>query len=228
MMKFLNEDNKSTVPDSDGFSAGDNNASSKIEPQEEGYLTPATKEKSIKRGTILLAVVFTAGLLSLLVMIKKTGPSPAAAQAATEDTRIEAAISKLTGIKTQFLNRMDQIVKKFHDFSSVEQVEVYELQKNPFVYERYLESLSEQAALEDDLESSSNKTALIQSKLLRRAEKMQLLSIMETSTGRCCMIDDLIVSPGDYVNGFQVVAIGSYSVELRAEGMKFVLRIPSE
>lgn len=226
MLKFLKEDAGAIDRKPNNSSAGDIDASGEGKSQEEGYLTITPKDKSIKRGTILLAVVFGVGLVSLLVMIRKTSPSAVTAEILSEEARIETAISKLTGIKTQFLNRMDQIVKKFHEFSNVKQVEVHELQKNPFTYEKHFKPLAGEAEFQDDLESSQS--AVIQSRLLRRVEKMQLLSIMETSNGRCCMIDDVVAHVGDYVNGFRVAAIRPASVELRAEGMQFVLRIPLE
>lgn len=197
-------------------------------PQEEGYLTVAARDKSIKQGTIVLAAVFAAGLLSVFVMVKKSGPSAATAQAVTEDAQIEAAIAKLTGVKSQFLDRMDEIAKKFYELSNVRQVQVYELKKNPFMHEQYFGPLGEEADIEGDGLDLLNKTAVLQSKLSRKLEKMQLLSIIETSTGRCCMIDDSVVYEGDIVNGFSVGAINQDCVELHCEGMKFVLCIPQE
>lgn len=238
MMKFLSQDSESDVRESADADAG----GSENESQEEGcYLTTAQKDKSVKRGTILVAAVFVAGLLFLLIMVKKTGPSPESAQAVTEDIQIETAISKLTGIKSEFLKRMDKIVKKFYELANVQQIEVYELQKNPFMYEKYFQSLAEETESQDDADSLSNMNAMIQNKLLKQLEEMQLLSIMERqgpkankgafgggSNSRRCMINDTIVRKGDYINGFQVAEIKADCVELRAEGMKFFLRISSD
>lgn len=238
MIRFLNQGSESDVRESADAGAG----GSENESQKEGcYLTTAQKGKSVKRGTILVAAVFVAGLLSLLIMVKKTGLSPESAQAVTEDIQIETAISKLTGIKSEFLRRMDKIVKKFYELANVQQIEVYELQKNPFRYEKYFQSLAGETESQDDADSLSNKNAVIQSKLLKQLEEMQLLSIMERqgpkadkgafgggSNGRYCMINDMIVRKGDYINEFQVAEIKADCVELRAEGMKFVLRISSD
>jgi preprotein translocase subunit SecG len=228
MMKFLDEEPELAAAKAEGPQGDDSGARREGQSDQQGYLTVAPREKSIKRGTILLAVVFGAGLLGLLVMVKKTNPLSAAAKAVSEDTQIEAAVSKLIGIKTQFLNRMDQIVKKFHELSDVEQVEVYELRKNPFMYEKGFKPLTHPADLRDAASLNESNSAIIQSKLLRQVEKMQLFSIMESAGGRCCMIDDKLLRPGEDINGFQVVGITPNSVELRAEGMQFILRIPAE
>lgn len=222
MLKFLKEDNNFAGKTDAAESGASATADSKQDGRNDGYLTPVSRDKSVKRGTIVLAVVFAVGMVALFVMIKKSGPDSAAAQAVKESTGIELALSKLTGIKKQFLSRMDQIVKKFYEFSSIEQVEVYELQKNPFEYEKGFDSLTVEP---DRNESDEDRSALIESRLARQ---MQLLSIMKTDKGRCCMINDTLLYEGDVIDGFRVASIGTNSVELRTEGLKFILRIASD
>jgi hypothetical protein len=102
------------------------------------YLTVAGKTQKARQSTMVVAVLFVVGLAVLGVMVKKCQFKPAAAAAATaksEDSQIEAAISRLTGVSAEMNTRMDQIVQKFHEFSAVVQVAVDELAKNPFELE---------------------------------------------------------------------------------------------
>jgi len=196
---------------------------------QEEYLTIATKEKAIKRSTILLGVAFMAGVLAVFVMVRKSGPSEAAAEMITEDARIESAISRLTGIKREFLSRMDELAKKFYELSNVEQVEVYELKKNPFMHELNFKPLVDSAGGgADELDSMLSEGAMLQSRLGRKLSHMQLLSIIETSSGRGCMIDDTVAYEGDVVNGFTVVRINADNVELCCEGINFSLSISQD
>jgi len=111
-------------------------------PQESEYLTVATQTKRVRKSTTLLAVLFIIGLLCLWFMIKKSTPKAASAGSfETEETLIETAINRLTGVKSKIFNRMDEIVKKFYEFSDVPQVEVNELAKNPFEVETFSANL---------------------------------------------------------------------------------------
>ena len=68
------------------------------------------------------------GLLGLMLMIRRSQPQAAsAAPAAGDQTKIEAAITRLTGVRSEMADRMDEIVKKFYEFSDVVQVKVDEL-----------------------------------------------------------------------------------------------------
>jgi len=100
------------------------------------YLTVSGKTKRTRQSTLAVIVMFVVGLVALGIMVKKSQPRAAsAAPAKSEESQIEAAISRLTGVSSEMTNRMDQIVQKFHEFSAVVQVAVDELAKNPFELE---------------------------------------------------------------------------------------------
>jgi len=189
--------------------------------QESEYLTVATQKKRVRKSTSLLAVLFIIGLLCLWFMIKKSTPKAASAGSVeTEETLIETAINRLTGVKSKIFNRMDEIVKKFYEFSNVPQVEVNELAKNPFEVETFSANLRKKpGAGEVDAKK------LWQQQIRYKSKGMQLLSIMQSNQGNCCMIDDRILYEGDSINGFKVLQIGDSFVKLESDGVQITLML---
>lgn len=184
--------------------------------QEPQYLSVAAKSKNVRKTTMLLAVLFVIGLLGLWLMIKKSSPQIAAADSGnTEQTQIETAISRLTGAGSEMFNRMDKIVKKFYEFSDVEQVGVYELSKNPFEH---------QIHLADVKNSSGTKRVDIDSDRLQ-TRKWQLLTICQTDQGYCCMINEDILYEGDTIRGYKVGQITDSFVRLESESDEIVLKL---
>lgn len=183
-------------------------------PDESGYLTVATQNKNTK-STVLLVVLFGMGLLCLWFMIKKSTPRQAsAASVSTEETQIEQAIVRLTGVKSEMFSRMDQILRKFYEFSDVLQVQANELVKNPFELELFLASLKGKVAAEEkNLEIDSE--IVMQQQIKEAAKNMQLLSIMHSQQSNCCMIDNKILYEGDSIRGFKVSRIGENFVKLQ-------------
>jgi hypothetical protein len=171
------------------------------------YLTVAANSKSLRRSTILVVALVAIGLVALLLMIRRSQPQAAMAGGGAGDTtKIESAISRLTGVRSEMAGRMDEIVQKFYEFSDVSQVKVSELTKNPFEVEG---SVPDQAVL---LDNSADQAALFR---LQRARTLKLVSIMRTpGQGTCCMINDQILRQGDIIEGFKVVEIGNNSVTL--------------
>jgi hypothetical protein len=182
------------------------NGNPELDTQE--YVTIEARQKQVQKGTMLFVVLFVVGLFCLWFMIKKSAPQPAKAAADdTENTRIETAITRLTGVGTEMFNRMSEIVKKFYQFSDVQQVNVNELVKNPFELEMFL------GGLENISDGSEPVT-------LNLGSQMQLLSIMRSEKGNCCMIDDTILYEGDSIRGFKVRRISDTSVRLESETLE--------
>ena len=186
------------------------------QPQEPQYLSVAGKSKNVRKTTMLLAALFVIGLLGLWLMIKKSSPQIAAADSGnTEQTQIETAISRLTGAGSEMFNRMDKIVKKFYEFSDVEQVGVYELSKNPFEHQPHLADVRVGADIKrSDIDSDR-----------LRIRNWQLLTICQTDQGYCCMINDNILYEGDTIRGYKVGQITDTFVRLESEGDEIVLKL---
>ena len=185
-------------------------------PQE--YVTVATRQKQVRKTTILLAVLFGIAAVCLWFMIKKSTPQVATAAAVgTEDTQIENVVTRLTGVRSEMFNRMGEIVKKFYEFTNVQQVDVHELVKNPFE----LETLTGNEAKVFNRDAEMMR----QQRLRQQTKNMQLLSIMQSDQGRCCMIDDRILYEGDSIRSFEVRKITDRFVKLGSEDLEIVLRL---
>jgi preprotein translocase subunit SecG len=182
------------------------------------YLTVAARDKkNVRRSTILLGGLFILGLLCLWFMIKKSSPQTAMArsgQVSTEEAQLEKAIAQLIGVRSEMFNRMGEIVKKFYEFSDVQQVKVDELVKNPFKHEILLGNLNETS----DTEKGSFG-------MRQQTKDMQLLSIVATDTGKCCVIDDKRLYEGDSIRGFNVRQIGDSTVLLESDGVEIILKL---
>lgn len=224
MLSFLREQNPGDSPAqkpaaADGRTPDD--GTEKPQEQEE-YLTVAAQTRQVRKSTIVLAVLFAIGLLCLWFMIKKSTPQTASAAAANaEETQIETAIARFTGVRSEMFNRMDEIVNRFYEFSNVPQVYVNELTKNPFELEMFLANLranAEEEALGIDADMLWQQTR-------QRAKDMQLSSIIQSEQGTCCMINDEILYEGDPIGGFEVRQIGDSYVKLKCEDVEIVLKL---
>ncbi|MHC4757749.1 MAG: hypothetical protein ACYTE8_03765 [Planctomycetota bacterium] len=201
----------------------------------EEYITVSSKKDRARKSTILLVVLIGIGLVFLFFMIKKSNPSEASASTVTdEELQIEKAITELTGVKAEMYSRMDEIVKKFYEFSEVEQVDVKELAKNPFQHKMLLMGLN----TVKDSKDKEGQAELIYQQLRQQAENMELLSIMQSSGKKCCMIDDKILYEGDSFKSFKISQIGDDYVKLEwsagqvqsfsgteVENMEIILRL---
>ena len=223
MLSFLRDQSLEDLPAQKKTSktAGKSPGDGTDKSQESEYLTVATQKKRVRKSTTLLAVLFIIGLLCLWFMIKKSTPKAASAGSAeTEETLISTAIARLTGVKSKIFSRMDEIVKKFYEFSDVPQVKVNELAKNPFEVETFSANLREKPGAE-----GIDAKKLWQQQIRYKSKGMQLLSIMQSNQGNCCMIDDRILYEGDSIKGFKVLQIGDSYVKLESDGVQITLKL---
>jgi hypothetical protein len=179
------------------------------------YLTVAASKKNVQKSTILVAILVVIGLASLGFMIKKNRAQAAVAQPSKdEQTQMAATITRLTGISSEMLNRMDEIVKKFYEFSDVFQVGVNELSKNPFQVEAYAATLRDQTSVVDERDQATQAYLIRRQQLKDKAASLKLLSIMRSGQESLCMVNDELLRRGDSIAGFVVVNIGTDSVLL--------------
>jgi len=217
MLSFLRDQGAGNLPVQKSPGSGQAGPEAAQDASGQEYFTVAARNKNLRKSTALIVILFGIGLVCLWFMIKKSKPEGAsAASVGAEETKIEVAISRLTGVSSEMLSRMDQIVKKFYEFSNVPQVRVDELAKNPFEFELFLSNLrikavAEQTKVEEDL---SAKIILRQEQLRQQASSLRLLSVMKSPESNCCMINDRILQEGDVIRGFKVVRIGDSSVDL--------------
>jgi len=216
MLSFLREQGNADLPAQQPDAAGTESTEGAENPQEQEYLTVATSGKRTRKSTTLLAVLFIIGLLCLGYMIKKSTPKTAsAASDDTQEMQVEAAIARITGVESEMFSSMDEIVRKFYEFSDVLQVKVSELVKNPFKIEMISANKEEESRVE--ITGSEVDVELAKQKQIRKkAKEMKLLSIMqsESDKGACCMIADNILYEGEYIRDFKVRKIGDGFVKL--------------
>jgi len=164
------------------------------------YLTTSVQKTNVKRGTLIVIGLFVIGAVGLFLMIKKSTPQTASAVTVESNNEIDMAIAKLSGIKAEMFKRMDNIAKKFEEFSSTNQVAVDDLQRNPFKMHSINDTFSN--SMKRKTQRSVTKTAF------------ELDSIMQSPDGNFCMIDGNIFYIGDYVNEYKVTEIGRDHVKL--------------
>ena len=226
MLSFLREQgfdgsSDKQSPQSSYDKAGGQDNASVGNAQEQQYLTVATQGKNVHKMTMLLAVLFGIGLLGLVFMIKKSVPGTAAASSApAEESQIEKAIERLTGVGSEMFSRMDQIVKKFYQFSDVRQVGVNELVKNPFEYEMFL---TDRGKTTDSTGKEPTDELIRQQRIKQGTTVFQLFAICQTEQGNFCMINDKILYEGDSIKEYKVSQISDDFVKLELEGVEIVL-----
>lgn len=177
------------------------------------YLTVSGHSQKLRQSTILLLVLFGVGVLGVWFMIKKTTPVQAAA-AADDQAKLEAAIAQLSGMQSEVNNQMNSVVGRFYQQSSIGQISVDELKKNPFKRETG-------SGLIDEEKDRQKREALLHA----ATAKLQLWSITATPRGMCCMIDDQVLYVGDVLNGMTVKSITDKTVSLEQDGVVTELKM---
>jgi len=216
MLSFMHEQDPKKASERSAPGSGSPGGPAAEASGSQEYLTVAANSKSLRRSTILVVALVAVGLVSLLMMIRRSQPQAASATETTGDqTRIESAITRLTGVRSEMAGRMDEIVKKFYEFSDVVQVKVNELVKNPFEVEGFAKDLKE-TVVED---GTAQAELVRRQRIQQRAKTLKLVSIMRASDkGVCCMINDQILRQGDVIEGFTIVEIATNTVTLAWPG----------
>jgi hypothetical protein len=215
MLSFLRDQNGSTLPEEQQEKQNiPVNAANGVErPQEQEFYTVSAHKNRTRKSTVVLSIFFIIGMLCLWFMIRKSTPQAASAETTdVEGAKLEAAVSRLTGVKSEVFNSMDGLVKKFYEFSDVLQVQVSELVKNPFKLELFPPEVKKEPVIETE---GPDLQALLRQRMLQKTKDMELLSIMRTDKGDCCMIGSSILYEGDRIDDFKVTVISDNSVKLK-------------
>jgi len=225
MLSFMKEQNLAQPDDQNTNAASATPGNSAPGAGEQEFYTVSNRGRDLRKSTIILLILFVAGLLCLLFMIKKSTPkSASAAGTVSEQNQVEATIARITGIKSEMYNKMDEIVHKFYEFSDVLQVKVNELAKNPFQLEGFAAGPKPGPVKQETVvEVDSNTVRAEQIKQI--AKNMKLYSIMQSDRGMCCMIDKDVLFTGDSVKDFKISEIGKDYVKLQMEDIEVVLKL---
>jgi preprotein translocase subunit SecG len=182
------------------------------------FLTVSGRDQSVRKSTAVVTALFIIASIGLVLMAKKSHiQSASATSAADSQTKIEMAISRVTGASSEMTTRMDEVVQKFHQFSDVLQVEVDELQKNPFE----LAFLPVEAEVRESPGPDEKVKSLLRQFDVEKGT-LSLISIILSESSACCMINGVLLERGQRLNAFIVENIQADHVQLRwePEGMR--------
>jgi len=181
-------------------------------------IEPAVQEKTVRLTTFILLAAIAMVLAAIWLIHKKAAPAKTNAAVADQQLQIETAITQLTGIKTESVDRVDELVKKFYEFADFGQVNPKQFRRNPFG----------PPSMASDMMADSSAAKNIGNEIKSEAQKMQLQSILQSKYGNCCMIDDALLYKGDKINGFEIMEIGIGFVRLTSQGQNITLYLQTE
>ncbi|MDD5135005.1 MAG: hypothetical protein PHP01_06315, partial [Phycisphaerae bacterium] len=185
-----------------------------IQPSD--VIQPQVQEKNVRQTTFILVGAIVIVFAAIWVVHKNTAPKVSAA-VNEQQLQIESAIAQLTGINKESIEQVDELVKKFYEFSNFAQVKPQELISDPF---NVLWTSS------DSVSSAGTKSGV--SRADKEMPKMELLSILKSKYGNCCMIDDTLLYKGDEINGFEIMEIGDDFVRMQSNGHNTILYLQTE
>ncbi len=215
MLSFMREQGAGDLPANQAPTSGRRDAGGADQAEAQDYLTVAANSKNLRRSTVFVMILVAIGLACLGYMIRKSQPQAVSAEPIDEENTIEVAISRVTGVSAEMVSRMDEIVKRFYEFSEVFQVGVEELAKNPFEVEIFTGPAKDDPEKAEDERVKAAK--LERERLTQQASALKLLSVMRSEQGNCCMINDRILRQGDVIEGFTIASIRGDAVELVCE-----------
>jgi preprotein translocase subunit SecG len=222
MLKFQQEEPPLAGAEEENASLQENHDLTSDSQQD--FLTVSTRDQAVKRGTIILAILFAIGIGALVVMIRKSAPAPAAADDQSQKNTLAVAVAQITGLRKELAGDMHSAM--LYELSNVEkkQVKVNELKKNPFMLDKTgIERASEAVPFTSDASQAARPLPAEPPQM--QVPGMRLLGIMLSPNGNSCMINDRIVYKGDKIGGYEVLAINDDNVLLGSQGTTITLRI---
>ncbi len=175
------------------------------------FLTVSGRDKSVRKSTAFVTALFITASIGLALMAKKSHIQSADATP-SEDSQVqlEMAITRVTGVSSEMTGRMDEIVQKFSEFSDVSQVKVTDLNKNPF---QLAMGLVDKEVRNEVVPSDERMTSLL-AKFDVEKKTLSLVSIIQSESNTCCMINGVLLKVGQSVNAFVVEEIQTDHVRL--------------
>ncbi|MHC5183856.1 MAG: hypothetical protein ACYSPI_06230 [Planctomycetota bacterium] len=204
MLSYLKDGNQ--LPASSDMPDSDQAASST-----EDYLTVSNNSQKVRKSTTAVAVLFAIGALGLWLMVKKTTPAAANAEPSQNQVQLETALAQLDSMKAEMDSQMNSVSGRFYQFNNVDQVEVEELKKNPFIRGEMGGGSGTSGAGDQRLEQIQQEAQIL-------SMGLELWSITATPKGICCMIDDKVLYQGDTYRNMTVKSITEKIVTLEYKG----------
>ncbi|MHC5123986.1 MAG: hypothetical protein ACYSOR_07270 [Planctomycetota bacterium] len=211
MLSYLKDGNQ--LPASSDMPDSDQAASST-----EDYLTVSNNSQKVRKSTTAVAVLFAIGALGLWLMVKKTTPAAANAEPSQNQVQLETALAQLDSMKAEMDSQMNSVSGRFYQFNNVDQVEVEELKKNPFIRGEMGGGSGTSGAGNQRLEQIQQEAQIL-------SMGLELWSITATPKGICCMIDDKVLYQGDTYRNMTVKSITEKIVTLEYKGTDVELKM---
>ncbi|MHC5103614.1 MAG: hypothetical protein ACYSOQ_09385 [Planctomycetota bacterium] len=211
MLSYLKDGNQ--LPASSDMPDSDQAASST-----EDYLTVSNNSQKVRKSTTAVAVLFAIGALGLWLMVKKTTPAAANAEPSQNQVQLETALAQLDSMKAEMDSQMNSVSGRFYQFNNVDQVEVEELKKNPFIRGELGGGSGTSGAGDQRLEQIQQEAQIL-------SMGLELWSITATPKGICCMIDDKVLYQGDTYRNMTVKSITEKIVTLEYKGTDVELKM---
>jgi len=178
---------------------------------DDAFLTVSGRDQTVRKSTAFLTALFIVASIGLLLMAKKSHvQSTGATPAQDSQAQIEMAINRVTGVSSEMTLRMDEIVQKFSEFSDVSQVKVDDLNKNPF----QLVIVPTDVEAKDEVAPQDEQVASLLRRFNAEKETLSLVSIIQSESSNCCMINGVLLKAGQPVDGFVVEDIQADYVQL--------------
>lgn len=200
-------------------------------------LSPPKKNGVSGMMVLLLAVLVGGGVLWAMRMAGTGDPVASSGSAAEE--KIEAALARLgggeagndSGAATRhaldaLFRDTDDIIAMFADDPTRNQVGLEELQKNPFrlMLPRREPRAGEPDQPQEPVDEAARQREQRMQQLRREHGNLRLQSVL-TGNPSLAVIGGEVLKVGDRIGSFEIVAIGSREVRLKAEDETFTLSL---
>ena len=215
---------------------GDSNAQNTHEGEdqalaggEDGFVVGDDKP-TVSRGTLVMFVIIVVAAGGFYYMYRKAGPSAAQAAANKESAEANKTITSFleggeTNIQSMLtlLKGTEKRVEQFLTYPNTRQVPLSDLNTNPF---RKFDE--EKVVAPDSAElAEANERKRIEAErasIMRRAESLELQSIMYSSDRAVCMVNRSLFREGQAIDGFTIEKINPTSIIVRNGSYRFELR----
>ncbi len=182
-------------------------------------------KNNVNRSAVILLITCLMGVGAIYLFGLRNKPKEATAQEQEVEAKVDQVLAKLVNQQKKAEARKlfqdtDNMVRVFYDYPAKQQVEVDQLQRNPF---------SRILAKDDganDVDEALKRREQLRTELSGKSAKFVLQSVLQGRKGAKCLIDGNIYSEGETLDGvFKIKKIQSESVILTAEEMDFVVQM---
>jgi hypothetical protein len=181
----------------------------------------ASENKPSHTTGLIVLLILVIGGGSLYFMRWKSGPQTAVASAETTTATTTINEFLTDGDRSilamrEMLRNTEKVVQQFINYPGMKQIDVEDLQTNPFVFLLPAERRQDQTRVAQDNEREA---------AMRAVQALNLQSVMSSGETRTCMINNAAWTEGQEVQGFKIERINDASVIVRKGEYRFELRM---